>query len=130
VAVEISWLVENRIALIVWEGVVTLDDAETATQASIRLIREGTAPVHVINDTSVVKKFPSLLELRRVGARETHANAGWAIMVVTHPVLRFLVSILLQLAGTKYRLVATRQEAVDFLMSRDSSLPSQDARLT
>jgi hypothetical protein len=125
---EASWLIEKRVALVSFSGVVTVEDAAAATQASIRLISEGTAPVHMINDTTDVEKFPPLLELREVGARESHPNTGWTVMVVTHPVLRFIVSILLQLARTKYRLAGTRQEAIDFIVSRDSTLPAQNAR--
>jgi hypothetical protein len=130
VGYEAIWLIEKRVALIRFFGVVTIEDAAAATHDSIRLISEGDAPVHIVNDTTAIEKYPSLLELRRVGARETHPKTGLTVIAVTHPVVRFLISILLQFAGTKFRIVSTRQEAVDYLMSYDMTLSDQNAHST
>jgi hypothetical protein len=123
------WFVDKRIVEIRLWGILTVDDIARVAQESQRMVREGTAPVHLISDLLAVEKFPSLLEVRSVSGRETVPGTGWQVIVVTNPVLRFFGSILMQLAGTNFHFVNTRQEAFAFLNGRDVTLPVlQDTR--
>jgi hypothetical protein len=108
-------------------GDLTPEDVAVANVESGRLIAEGKHPVHLITDTVQIKKYPSLFELRRSAGTKTYPGTGWQMIIVTHPVLRFFCSILTQLAGTQYRMVATRAAALAFLSSQDSTLPSLDS---
>jgi hypothetical protein len=122
-AYEISWLVEQRLILITFNGVLTQEDLFALSKDAFDMAEAGTAPVHSISDgTHMTATEVGIGDLKKVmGNRST--KSGWSVTVTPGRMDRFLASIANQLLGMKSRHFATLQEAIDFLKDIDPTLP-------
>jgi hypothetical protein len=122
-AVNISWYAENRVILAQVEGVVDDEGMNASNTTITNLLDKGQAPVHLIVDTTDLKKFPTNLSaLRNSQAYLTHSNVGWVIVINTNPLLNYLAHILTAIAKVKSRTVKTFAEGEQLLTSLDSSI--------
>jgi hypothetical protein len=125
-ATEVTWYQENRVILArVWEEITIQEvievDAEIASH--IRHGARTTPLVHVISDISALTKFPiQLVEIRRAITYLREPDLGWTVVVGMSPVMRFLASMVTQIAGVRFRMFPTFEEAIAFLVSRDEGI--------
>jgi hypothetical protein len=119
---RVSWLVEQRMVYAYFEDNLTVEALQSAIAEIQHCIEEGRAPVHVLSDVIGVKHMEAnLLQLRTV-TPVVSPHAGWILVVVNNPLLRFFSSLMVQFAHSDYRFFATVDEALAFLKSIDSEI--------
>src|SRR5258707_15767491 len=120
----LSWYLENRILLNRVSGVVAIDDFREVHQFNLEQLKVGTAPIHIIIDTTRVEQFDlSLVEFQQVLGRPTEPTMGWLVLVGNDTMARFLAAITTQFLKTQGRMFSTMGEALAFLQAVDLSLP-------
>jgi hypothetical protein len=123
---ETTWYQENRVVLVHVQDELTLDDMATLDQQIIEFLRQGsqvTPLIHLIVDMQAMTKMP--INLAQVHHTLTHLKEpalGWTVMVGMSPVMRFVASTVAQMAGARFRMFPTPEEAVAFLISLDESI--------
>jgi hypothetical protein len=122
--VETRWLIEKRVCYQRVFGDTTLEDVIQTIEAAEHWASEGVPPVHFIVDVAEVKTYPPLMNMLRVLRPTSFPNVAWSVLVVRHPQLRFIATMLTQLTGKRYHTVATVEAALQFLASQDISLPT------
>jgi len=130
VSVKTTWLIENRVIYLHLIGDVTIEEIEaTSTQVLQMFEQSAHQLVHVIHDATDLDNLPTKLKaLADVTSTVwNHQKMGWTVAFnVQKPVLGFLGNMLSKLFRTRYRIVNTRQDALDFLAHVDVSLPQDD----
>lgn len=128
---ETRWLIANRVVYQRFYGDVTIEEFADSVAEIRQFIDSGTPLVHAIGDLTGVQKYPSLIQMSKVAqANPAMANIGWTVLLVTNPLLRFFGTVLAQFTVERIRTVATFQEAMQFLLTRDQTIPADEvARL-
>jgi hypothetical protein len=122
---SIRWYVEGRVILERAYGIVSMEELVRFNEEVTREIAEhGTPPVHVIADLTSVERYPpSLGEILSTMRRTTdRARLGWMLVAVQNPVLRFVASVVFQVAGMRLRMFPTVPEALKFLVLMDDTV--------
>ena len=124
-AVELSWLVENKVMYMYGHGINTMDDLRQLDSAAVKFIEQSPEPlVHGIIDLRHLEKTPSLFEQRDVWHYPQHSHSGWQIYVGSNdPVQRVMMYLISQLTKARYRQFATIEEGLAFLQDIDPTLP-------
>lgn len=128
---ETRWLIANRVVYQRFYGDVTIEEFADSVAEIRQFIDSGMPLVHAIGDLTGVQKYPSLIQMSKVAqANPAMANIGWTVLLVTNPLLRFFGTVLAQFTVERIRTVATFQEAMQFLLTRDQTIPADEvARL-
>lgn len=122
-AYEISWLIDERLILITFTGVLTREDLYAVSEAAFTMAESGTAPVHSITDgTHLTSVEIGIDDLRKIMENRSY-KSGWSVTVTPGRMERFLASIANQLFRMKSRHFATFEEAIAFLKDIDPTLP-------
>lgn len=122
---EVSWFVERRIVSTVLTGDLSLRDAEAASLRTSEYLLKGLPPlVHLIADTTHLEKFPTNLSL--IGGEASHhlrnPLLGWMIVISSSTATRFVSSVMTQVARVRFRMFATWDQSIEFLLQQDHSL--------
>ena len=126
------WLVDKRVLVVtLTEQSGASDDEKAAYLLRTReMIAQGIAPVFMVIDGREITTLVSPPTAKRIGSTIQQKNqaqgdngAAWVVMVSDSMVVRFAGSLVAQWSGGKMRAVNTLDEALDFLNSRDTSLP-------
>ncbi len=121
---EMIWYLPKRIVLLRYYGHTTVEDIARVGEMSVQyVLEEGTSPVHVIADMTEVEKFPT--NLRRAASAIKTINdpaMGWTVIISTNPLMRILIVTLSRLAGFRFHIATSREQALAFLVSEDISL--------
>src|SRR4051794_38985593 len=119
-----EWYVEGRVILEEAYGDVTIDELIRFNAEVTQLIVEkGIAPVHVIVDLTKVEKYPpSLREVLGTMRQKHPEKVGWMLIVTENPVLRFVASMVFQIARLKLRTFSTLAQAKVFLAEMDETV--------
>src|SRR4051794_21008942 len=112
---EVGWLVENRVIVQRFYGVMELDQFRETVSKTTDMIVAGTPFVHVVTDMSSVQKFPMNLQALSSITGKKHPHMGWFIMVGANPLARFTMATLSQIINMRLRGVTTMTEALQFL---------------
>ena len=122
---ELSWLVEKRVILARFHGVITAEELKRFLPEQHALVAEGTPPIHHINDTTDTGPFEVKLDKLQALLKmlKRPEGVGWYVEANPHPIGRMTSSIALQIAGRRHRVVSTLEEAVAFLQQNDETLP-------
>ncbi len=131
-AYHVSWLLENRIILIRYQGTVTLKDLESYLTETAHMRDQANAAlgsngplVHTITDASSMEKnaisLPEALQATRLTVT-SQQRVGWSVYISAGVIDRFFSTAGHQLAGVRYRAVDSIEEAVAFLKSVDDTL--------
>lgn len=130
---ETMWYIENRVILSRVVGEATIQDVADVDAAVIALIRQGaqvTPLVHFILDMRAMTKIPiNLVELRRTLNHLKEPALGWTVVAGMNPVMRFVAGMITQMAGVRFRMLPTFEEAVSFLASQDESLSDIETKV-
>jgi hypothetical protein len=121
---RIQWYVEGRVILEEAFGDVTIEELVRFNAEVTTLIAEkGVAPVHVIVDLSKVEKYPSSLrEVLSTMRQKAPEKVGWMLIVTESPVMRFVASMVFQIARLKLRTFSTLAQAKVFLAEMDETV--------
>lgn len=122
--IETKWYIKNRVVYQRHYGKMTVADFIQAKSALLAFLDEGNAPIHCVVSLINIETYPSLLEMQKFAQRSEHPSTGWTILVINNTVIRFISSLLVQLATKQFKTVSTMQEAWSFLCDRDSTLIS------
>ncbi|MBZ0301675.1 MAG: hypothetical protein K8J31_18150 [Anaerolineae bacterium] len=118
---ETRWEVPKRVIYTRYFGNMTMEDIVAVISDLERYLEEGIPLVHTIMDVGEVETYPNLLELTRLKFKQNDRQ-GWTIFVGAQGVARFAASVTSQLAGSRFRLFDTFEEAVAFLNEQDDTL--------
>ncbi|MEO8610733.1 MAG: STAS/SEC14 domain-containing protein [Chloroflexota bacterium] len=121
-----TWYQENRVVLVHVQGELTLDDMVAVDRKIVELVRAGsqaTPLIHLIVDMRAMTKMPiNLAQVHRTLTHLKEPALGWSVMVGMSPVMRWVASTVIQMAGARFRMFPTAEEAVSFLISQDESI--------
>lgn len=129
-AYHVKWLLENRIMLITYEGVVTKADIQnylTETmdmrdRANARLGPNGPL-VHTITDARrMTKSEMSLKESLNMVSIVRQQRVGWSLYIPASRLDKFFASLGHQLVGVRFNSFQTVNEAIRFLIDNDETL--------
>ena len=122
--IDISWLVSDRVVYMRSYKDVTLDETRQANAQIITMLDNGTPLVHVIINQTELGNFPiSVNEYRNVLTAMTHESLGWIVVYgPARPMADFIAVMVARLGRLKYRKLALRAEAIQFLVQKDASL--------
>lgn len=129
-AISIKWFIPQRVILLTLEGEIVSDDFEGLGDTLKDMLAEGTAPVHLIADSS--RQESPLLDMKFTRTTFSVLNNekfGWAIGYGSHAnkLISFMSSAISQMLGIRYRAFETEQEAIAFLQEQDDTLDLSDA---
>jgi hypothetical protein len=130
---EVSWYIERRVVSTVLTGDLSLRDAEAASLATSEYILKGQPPlVHLIADTTRLGKFPTNLSLINGEASHHLRNPllGWTIVISSSTATRFVSSIMTQVARVRFRMFASWDQSIAFLLQQDDTLEALMPRKT
>jgi hypothetical protein len=121
---RIQWYIEGRVILEEAFGDVTIEELVRFNAEVTTLIAEkGIAPVHVIVDLSKVEKYPpSLREVLSTMRQKAPEKVGWMLIVTENPIMRFVASMVFQIARLKLRTFSTLAQAKVFLAEMDETV--------
>lgn len=127
---KLSWLLENRILLISYDGVLTKADLQTYLAESMDMRDRANAIlgvngplVHTITDASkMTKQELTLADASHVVNTLRNQRVGWSIYIPANKVDGFMANIGHQLAKVRYRQATDIATAVDFLKDIDPTL--------
>lgn len=124
---EISWKIPQRVVYVRNYGHMTIPDIRDSIEQMRAHYEQGTSLVHTILDVGDVTSYPNLLELRHGLSLDRSKNQGWTMFVGAEGIARFICSVLAQLAGDRFRMFETSEQALSFLIDMDQSLQEQAA---
>lgn len=121
--ISCTWLVEKRVIVQKYYGVVTSKQIADAMDEFRTMMQEGIAPVHVFVDAVEqdgyidinIRDLPSLVPKILHGA-------GWIVVVQPNTLQRFFVSLGMQISGARYKFVKDEAAARDYLVKHDPTL--------
>jgi hypothetical protein len=129
---KVEWLVEKRVLLSRYEGVVSIEDAREQVREGNEMLREGIPLTHSIVDMSAVEKLPSLQlasEFMSTDMSEVRDKLGWTIVITNNKFLKFASSLFVPIFKVRQRFFSSLDEALAFLQEEDSSLPPLKNRI-
>jgi hypothetical protein len=127
---KVSWVLENRIMLISYEGVLSKADLKNYLLETMDMrdrantaLGEGGPLVHTITDARrLTKNEISLKEAIKMIDILRKQRVGWSIYIASNKLDMFFATVGHQLAGVRYRTVASVTEGVNFLKETDDTL--------
>ena len=125
-AYKVEWLVEKRVLLSRYEGIITLEDARGQVREGNILLRQGIPLTHSIIDLSAVEKLPSLQlasEFMSTDMSEVRDKLGWTIVITNNTFLKFASSLFVPMFKVRQRFYGSLDEALAFLQEDDNTLP-------
>lgn len=121
-----EWLIENAVIHSTYAGDLSIEDFQESVSNVVAYFDASDRPlVHVLVDNKDVESHPTRLgELNRLTRPMfDHPKMGWLIIYgYTNPVAKFLSKMLAQIFKTRFRMVETYDEAVEFLQWVDTTL--------
>jgi hypothetical protein len=124
---KVEWLVEKRVVLSTYEGILTIEDARAQVQEANVLLRQGIPLTHSIVDMTKVEKLPSLQlasEFMSTDMTDIRDKLGWTVVVTNNKFLKFASSLFVPMFKVRQRFFATLDETLGFLQEEDTTLPS------
>lgn len=124
-AYELLWLVEKRVLLARFLGMVDVETITNFIEEQHAMIAQGIPLVHHINDTTDTDRIEVSLRTLQAFMKtlKPPEGLGWHVEVNPHAFNRMISSLALQFAGARYRTVTTINEAITFLQANDDTLP-------
>jgi len=120
---EMSWYLPKRVVLLRYYGHATVEDIDRVGDVSVQYVLEGTPPVHIIADMTEVETFPTNLRQSARAIRTIKDPAmGWTVIISTNPLMRVIIVTLSRLAGFRFHIATSREQARAFLVGVDATL--------
>ncbi len=121
---SLEWYVPKRLILEKAFGDLTVEElVRFNAEVTTMITNEGTAPVHVIADLTKVERYPSSLrDILNTMRQNNPEKVGWMVVVTENPIMRFVASMIFQMARLRLRIFPTMAQAVAFLNEMDDTL--------
>lgn len=123
---HVEWMVEKRVVLSRYEGVVTIEDARGQVREANALLRQGIPLTHSVIDMAAVEKLPSLQlvsEFMSTDLSDVRDKLGWTIIITNNKFLKFASSLFVPMFNVRQRFYGSMDEGLTFLQEEDSTLP-------
>ena len=125
-----TWIEEKRIIYTEMIGTMTSNEAQEISDAHIKFLNEGAAPVHLIVDLTQLKEVPTnLRQNTSMAGYLQHPSLGWTVLIGGNVLLNFMLSILGHVFKFRYVKRATLEESLAYLVSQDQTLTTAYERL-
>jgi len=124
----LSWLVDDRVLMTRFHGVITSGELGTFIEEVLTRARTGTPMVHHISDSVALERVEFSLSTARtlLKGRQLVNELGWQIDINRNPINKMFAGIISQFAGVRTRTFPTLQEAFRFLSANDTTLSHVD----
>ncbi len=128
---QVSWLLENRIMLIKYDGVLTKEMLHDYLAESMDLrdkanavLGEGGPLIHTITDARGMTKvdLPPSEAMKQINYVRKQ-RVGWTIYIPAGKLDNLFASIGHQIAGVRFRSFPNLTESIKFLKEVDNTLP-------
>lgn len=129
---DIRWLVPQHVIHGKPTGKYTVEELTQASQEIVALLNASDKPlVHLLIDESQLDGMPiSLSALTEAFTFLSHDRLGWMIIYGTDERLKkFISSMVTNITRVRHRRFDTREEALEFLVSMDTTLPTVEVIL-
>jgi hypothetical protein len=123
--VQMGWLVENRIVILRFEGIISDTDIDAMDEYVTRCYDNAVFPmVHLIADTRAITTQSNLKKLLRMKCVR-HARRGWTITIgaLHNATSRFIVGAITSMFSIRHRDVEDLDLAIEVLQRSDPALP-------
>src|SRR5690242_9872525 len=122
--VKLSWILENRVMMVVAEGDYSDEELIGLDGQIIKYLDQSTAPlVHMVMDRHGADHTPSIKSITQVKWPK-HPRYGWTLVVgSTNSLQRFVVALANNFFKGRQRNFDSVPAALDFLNEVDTSLP-------
>src|SRR5688572_20135664 len=128
---DVRWYLENRVIAVRLYGEVRAEEIEWIAQEMTRLIEHSSYTlVHALIDVQNITRVPQNVGVvsRASSTIAGNKRLGWAVHYGTDNfLLKFLSTMVSQIFKVRFRLVASKALAIQFLQDQDVSLVSLDA---
>jgi len=125
--VDVEWFLENRVVLVHFRGVISIEEIVIAASQTNAYVEKCDAPLlHTLHDAAELKQLPHNLKAIRDATQDgfKQPKLGWIVAYDVHDkMIGFLGNVTMQLFRVRYRVVNTETDAIDFLNLVDSTLP-------
>jgi hypothetical protein len=123
---ETSWYVKGRVGLVKASGIVSLQDLQAADRQMVEMIRQKSpdaALFHFLIDLRNVDKLEfNVAEMSRAFTHLHEPGLGWSLLITNNRLIKFVGSVVTQLAKARFMAFSTFDEALEFLQGQDSTL--------
>lgn len=121
--IDIMRIASDKIILVCVYGSITLPDVDQASQQIQAFLDEAHETTHLLAQVENLTDFPSSVqEVASVLGERAHPHLGWIIACGLNSTLVFMLSILAQRTGTKFRLFNQLEHGILFLKEMDETL--------
>ena len=130
---QIYWRIPNRVLVMQYSGELSFEEFKTGVLAAHKMLAEADIPtnslVHVINDvsrTSATRR--NWMQFSQVNSfmksLPDQLITGWLVIVdsTPNPMASFIVSVVSQVTRTRFHVVTSMDEAIDYLSKVDLTL--------
>jgi hypothetical protein len=125
--VKLSWYLEDRVVLVKFLGMVTVDELVDASYMGVSYIEQSIAPyVHFVHDASELIQLPRQIQpiIKAAQVSFSHPRVGWIVAYqVPDRLTSFTGNLVSQVFRVRYRIFDTKPQALAFLQTRDATLP-------
>lgn len=113
---DFKWLKEPRYYLATLTGNLTHEEIDEWMTRVFELLEKNENSLSVIMDMRSRPKFAfNVLKLQTVQRVSTHPRTGWIVIVGASALIGFWLETLRRVAGLKFKVFATIEEAEEFL---------------
>ena len=121
---EVSWLVEKRVILVVADKKLSLTDFVQGNREVIAHLDNGDASTHMVANFKGVVALPNTIQsLHKVLTFVNHPNLGWEVFITDIGFIQFLVHTINRTIGRRsFNIVKTYAEAKAILQELDPTL--------
>jgi len=123
---KVEYLVEKRVVLSVYQGVVTIEDARGQVREANALLRQGIPLTHSVIDMTGVEKLPALQlvsEFMSTDLSDVRNKLGWTLIITNNKFMKFASSLFVPMFNVRQRFYGSMDEALAFLQAEDNTLP-------
>jgi hypothetical protein len=122
--VQQSWIVEHHLLLVTMPEMLTSDTLQDCDAELYQLLNSSSSSfLHLLIDARSLRVYPSLSDFMSLKSLN-HANLGWFLTVGVNkqPLLRFLLTNVMNSARVRYLDFDTMDEAYAFARTIDTAL--------
>jgi hypothetical protein len=122
-AFRCTWIEEKRVIYTEMISTMTSNEAQKISDAHMKFLNEGAAPVHLIVDLTQLKEVPTnMRQNTSMAGYLQHSSLGWTVLIGGNVLINFMLSILGHVFKFRYVKRATLEESLAYPVSQDQTL--------
>ena len=124
---EVKWHTKDSIILVRLWGNLDIQEFPEFDRLILQHIEQSERLfVHIWVDLKEVTEFPvKLWQVQKSLTHISHARTGWSIIITDNRIIKFVGSVITQVAKARFRAFSTDEEGMSFLVDVDSSLAAK-----